>query len=395
MDLLGWFIFLFALLFSVMLHETGHFVTAKKFGMKCTRFFVGFGPTLWSTWRGETEYGIKALPIGGFVKIIGMHSLDDVDDPADEPRSFRRQPGWQRVIVLCAGSFMHYVLAFVLVVGLALTVGMEVGTTQLASVAPCVANTVAQLDNGTCGSAKPSPAKMVGLRAGDTITAFNGKPVSTSTQLSNAINAVKPGTVVTLTVRRGDQTLTLHPKLAQYPGGSGGYLGVGQTTVFQVPSPLGAVADFGSFTWQELSGSVHAIGALPSAIPKLFSKDRAQTTGGQVSSMVGVAEATGQAVAANVGWRYKAEYVLLLIAAVNVFVGAFNMLPLLPLDGGHVVAVLWEMIRSRFARMRGRADPGLVDMRKLLPVMFSIFMVLVFFSVIVLLADIVNPVNGA
>jgi membrane-associated protease RseP (regulator of RpoE activity) len=219
--------------------------------------------------------------------------------------------------------------------------------------------------------------------------------VSTSTQLSNAINAVKPGTVVTLTVRRGDQTLTLHPKLAQYPGGSGGYLGVGQTTVFQVPSPLGAVADFGSFTWQELSGSVHAIGALPSAIPKLFSKDRAQTTGGQVSSMVGVAEATGQAVAANVGWRYKAEYVLLLIAAVNVFVGAFNMLPLLPLDGGHVVAVLWEMIRSRFARMRGRADPGLVDMRKLLPVMFSIFMVLVFFSVIVLLADIVNPVNGA
>lgn len=393
MDLLGWFIFLFALLFSVMLHETGHFVMAKKFGMKCTRFFVGFGPTIWSTWRGETEYGIKALPVGGFVKIIGMHSLDDVDDPADEPRSFRRQPGWQRVIVLCAGSFMHYVLAFVLVVGLALTVGMEVGTTQLASVAPCVANTVAQLDNGTCGSPKPSPAKAVGLRVGDTITAINGKPVSNSTDLSNAINAAKPGTVVTLTVRRGDQTLTLHPALALYPGGSGGYLGIGQTTVFQVPSPFGAIKDFGSFVGQELSGSVHAIGALPGAIPKLFSKDRADTTGGQVTSMVGVAEATGQAVAAKVGWRYKAEYVLLLIAAVNVFVGAFNMLPLLPLDGGHVVAVLWEMIRSRFARLRGRPDPGLVDMRKLLPVMFSIFMVLVAFSVFVLLADIVNPLN--
>ena len=112
MDLIGWVIFLVALLFSVMLHETGHFVTAKKFGMKVTRYFVGFGPTLWSTRRGETEYGIKALPFGGFVKIIGMHSLDDVEDPADEPRSFRRQPAWQRIVVLCAGSFMHFVLAF-------------------------------------------------------------------------------------------------------------------------------------------------------------------------------------------------------------------------------------------------------------------------------------------
>jgi membrane-associated protease RseP (regulator of RpoE activity) len=393
MNLLGWLIFLFALLFSVMLHEAGHFVTAKKFGMKVTRFFVGFGPTIWSTWRGETEYGVKALPVGGFVKIIGMHSLDDVDDPADEPRSFRQQPAWQRIIVLCAGSFMHVVLAFVLVAGLALTIGMEIGTNQLASVAPCVAKTAAELNNGTCGSPKPSPAKLAGLKVGDTITAFNGKPVSNGTQLSNAINGAEPGSAVTLTVRRGDQTLTLHTKLAQYPGSSGGYLGIGQTTVFQIPSPLGAVTDFGSFFWQELSGSVHAIGALPSAIPKLFSENRANTTGGQVSSMIGVANATGQAVAANVGWRYKVEYVVLLIAALNVFVGAFNMLPLLPLDGGHVAAVAWEWFRSWFARLRGRADPGLVDMRKLVPVMFSIFMVLVFFSMVVLLADIVNPVN--
>ena len=119
MDLIGWVIFIVALLFSVMLHETGHFVTAKKFGMKVTRYFVGFGPTIWSTWRGETEYGIKALPFGGFVKIVGMTSLDEVDDPEDEPRSFRRHPAWQRIIVLCAGSFMHFVLAFVLIFGLA------------------------------------------------------------------------------------------------------------------------------------------------------------------------------------------------------------------------------------------------------------------------------------
>src|SRR5215471_1700150 len=130
MDLLGWVIFLVALLFSVMLHETGHFVTAKKFGMKATRYFVGFGSTLWSRRRGETEYGIKALPVGGFVKITGMTSMDDVD-PADEPRSFRAKPGWQRAIVLVAGSFMHFVIAFVLLWILAVGVGVadQSGTT--------------------------------------------------------------------------------------------------------------------------------------------------------------------------------------------------------------------------------------------------------------------------
>ena len=122
MEQLGWLIFLVALLFSVMLHETGHFMAAKKFGMKATQFFVGFGPTLWSFRRGETEYGVKAFPVGGFVKIIGMTSMDEVD-PDDEPRSFRRQPGWQRLIVLAAGSFMHFLLAAVMIFVLALTIG--------------------------------------------------------------------------------------------------------------------------------------------------------------------------------------------------------------------------------------------------------------------------------
>ena len=395
MDLLGWFIFLFALLFSVMLHETGHFVMAKKFGMKVTRYFVGFGPTLWSTWRGETEYGIKALPFGGFVKIIGMHSLDDVDDPADEPRSFRRQPAWQRIVVLCAGSFMHLVLAVVLLCGLALTIGIEnVDTTQLGAVSACLAPNGNDFANGTCGSShKPSPAKVAGLRVGDTITSFNGKPVSTWTEFTTAIKNTAPGTAVSLVVKRDGQTLTLHTTTAHVTGRAGSILGIGTATVFQVPSPLGALTFTGSFIGQQLSGSVHAIAALPSALPRLFSKDRTSTPGGQVSSVVGIANYTGQAVAANVGWRNKVEFVIQLVAALNIFVGAFNMLPLLPLDGGHVAAIVIERIRAWFARLRGRPDPGLVDMRKLVPVMFSIFMVLVFFSMVVLLADIVNPVN--
>jgi membrane-associated protease RseP (regulator of RpoE activity) len=396
MDLLGWVIFIVALLFSVMLHETGHFVTAKRFGMKVTRYFVGFGPTLWSTWRGETEYGVKALPLGGFVKIVGMTSLDEVD-PEDEPRSFRRHPAWQRIIVLCAGSFMHFVLAFLLIFGLALGIGIENdNTTQLGTISSCVASSSTALAKGTCtASDQPSPAKLAGLRAGDKVTAFDGTPVSNWTQLGNAIRRVRPGSPVSITVVRDGKTRTLHTTLASVSGRSGGYLGIAPTVVFSPANPVRAVQYTGSAFGQVIVGSVKAVAALPAALPKLFSKDRGNTAGGQVSSVVGAAEATGTAVAANVGWQYKVSFVLLLIASLNIFVGVFNMLPLLPLDGGHVAVVVWERIRAWFARLRGRPDPGLVDMAKLLPVSFSIFMVLMFFGVVLILADIVNPVNIA
>jgi membrane-associated protease RseP (regulator of RpoE activity) len=397
MDLIGWVIFLVALLFSVMLHETGHFVLAKKFGMKCTRYFVGFGPTIWSTQRGETEYGIKALPFGGFVKIIGMHSLDDVDDPADEPRSFRRQPGWQRILVLCAGSFMHFVLAFLLIFGLALGIGIENdNTTQLGTISTCVAANTAQLNNGTCtASDKASPAKLAGLRLGDEVTAFNGKPVSNWTQLGNEIRQAPAGSDAAITVKRGGRTLTLHATLASVSGRSGSYLGIAPTIVFQAANPIRAAQYAGTAFGQVIVGSVKAVAALPAALPKLFSKDRGNTAAGQVSSVVGAAEATGTAIAANVGWQFKVSFVLLLIASLNIFVGAFNMLPLLPLDGGHVAVVAWERIRAWFARLRKRPDPGLVNMAKLLPVSFSIFMILMVFGVMLVLADIVNPVNIA
>jgi membrane-associated protease RseP (regulator of RpoE activity) len=397
MDLIGWVIFLVALLFSVMLHETGHFVVAKKFGMKCTRYFLGFGPTLWSTQRGETEYGIKALPLGGFVKIIGMHSLDDVDDPADEPRSFRSHPGWQRILVLCAGSFMHFVLAFLLIFGLALGIGIENdNTTQLGTISTCVAANTTQLNNGTCTAAdQASPAKLAGLRLGDQVTAFNGKPVSNWTQLGNEIRQAPAGSDAAITVKRGSQTLTLHATLASVSGRSGSYLGIAPTVVFQAANPIRAAQYAGTSFGQVIVGSVKAVGALPGALPKLFSKDRGNTAAGQVSSVVGAAEATGTAIAANVGWQFKVSFVLLLIASLNIFVGAFNMLPLLPLDGGHVAVVVWERIRAWFARLRKRPDPGLVDMAKLLPASFSIFLIIMVFGVLLVLADIVNPVNIA
>jgi membrane-associated protease RseP (regulator of RpoE activity) len=393
-DVLGWLIFLVALLFSVMLHETGHFVTAKAFGMKCTRFFVGFGPTVWSTQRGETEYGIKALPVGGFVKIVGMTSIDDVDE-ADEPRSFRRAPGWQRLIVLAAGSFMHFVLAALLIFGLALGIGIENdSTTQLGTVTTCVPRNVQELDNGApcaAGEAK-APALLAGLKVGDTVTSFDGVRVSNWTQLTSAIKDVKPGQPVSLTVERDGKPLTLHTTLAEVPG-HGSYFGIAATTVFQRTSLPGAIGYVGTGFSQTISGSVSAIAGLPSAMTQLFSKDRSTTAAGNVTSIYGAARDTGEAVAANVGWQYKVSFVLLLIATLNIWVGILNMLPLLPMDGGHFAVVLWERVRAWFARLRNRPDPGMVDYTKLVPVSFGVFMILVVFSVLLILADIVNPVN--
>jgi len=395
MNLIGWVIFIVALLVSVMLHETGHFVLAKKFGMKVTRYFVGFGPTIWSTWRGETEYGIKALPFGGFVKIVGMHSLDDPDDPADEPRSFRNKPGWQRIAVLSAGSAMHFLLALVLIFGLALVVGIaNDNTTQLGTVSTCVPKNVTALDNGTCTGSDPvSPARQAGLQAGDRVVAFNGHPVSNFTQLGDEIRAVPAWSPVTITVKRDGKLVTLTTVVAGIPGRSGSYLGIAPAVVFQVASPLSAIDYAGTTFGQVLSGSAQAVAALPGALPKLFAKDRSSTAGGQVSSVVGAAEATGTAVGSNAGWQYKVSFVLLLIASLNIFVGAFNMLPLLPLDGGHIAVIIYERIRAWLARLRGRPDPGLADIAKLLPFSFSLFLILILFSLVLVSADIVNPIN--
>jgi membrane-associated protease RseP (regulator of RpoE activity) len=394
-DALGWLIFLVALLVSVMLHESGHFVAAKRFGMKCTRYFIGFGPTLWSTWIGETEYGIKALPLGGFVKIVGMTSLDEVE-PEDEARSFRRAPGWQRLIVLAAGSFMHFVIAAVLIFGLAFTIGIEDETTQLGTVSACVPATAAEvLNDAACTSGEAaSPASLAGLKVGDQVTAFNGTPTSTWSQLKSEIMDVKADTPITLTVIRHGQTLTLNTRLASVPG-YGSYFGIASTgaTIFHRPGLLGSIEYVGTGFSEVVSGSVSSLAQLPAALPSLFSSDRSQTAAANVSSVVGAARDTGEAVASNAGWEQKVTFVLLLIASLNIFVGVFNMLPLLPMDGGHVAVVIWERVKAWIFRLRGRPDPGMVDYRKLVPLSFGIFLVLVVFGTMLILADIINPVN--
>jgi membrane-associated protease RseP (regulator of RpoE activity) len=391
--LVGWIIFIAALLISITLHEAGHLITAKKFGMKATQFFAGFGPTLWSTRKGETEYGIKAIPVGGFVKIIGMTSLEDVD-PEDEPRSLRSKPGWQRVIVLAAGSFMHFLLAAVLLFGLFLGVGQaNQNTTKIGIVDNCVP---ASQTATSCQAADArSPARLAGLRVGDTIVAFAGKPVHSWNDLATAIRDKKVGSTAAVTVLRGGKQVTVQARLTAIKGRSGAFLGIAPTIVFQhAGQPVQAVTATGSFFGTVVSGYVTELGNLPKAIPKLFSHNRANTAGGQVSSIVGAGDATGQVLGANLGWQEKVTFTVLIIASLNIVVGLFNLLlPLLPLDGGHIAVVLYERLRANVARLRGRPDPGLVDMRKLLPVSFGIFAVLIFISLMLITADLVNPVH--
>jgi membrane-associated protease RseP (regulator of RpoE activity) len=323
-----------------------------------------------------------------------MTSLDEVE-PRDEARSFRRAPGWQRLIVLTAGSFMHFVIAAVLIFGLALGLGVVNGnSTQLATVATCVPASEQALQNGTScpAGSDNSPAARAGLRVGDTVTAFDGTPVSSWDRLTSEINKVKPGTPVTLTVDRNGHPVTLHTTLVNVSG-HGSYLGVAPAVVYQRQSVLGSVKYVGTGFSEVITGSASALKALPSAVPELFSKNRSSTAAGNVSSVVGAARETGQAVASSASWQAKVEFVLLLIASLNIFVGVLNLLPLLPLDGGHIAVVLYERVRAWFARLRHHADPGLVDYRKLVPVSFGVFLVIIAFGTMLILADIVNPVN--
>jgi membrane-associated protease RseP (regulator of RpoE activity) len=389
--LLGVVIFILALLISIMLHEAGHFVMAKKFHMKVTQFFVGFGQTVWSRMRGETEYGVKALPLGGYVKIVGMTALEQVD-PADEARSFRRQPAWQRAIVLVAGSFMHFALAFVLLFILAIGIGVT-NTTVIGSVSKCLPQTVKQLDHGTCvPGAAASPAGAAGIQAGDKIVSIAGKPTHNWTQLGNVIRAQPAGQPVPVVVDRHGRDVALSVTPGTVSGRKGSYLGI-EDKLFQRIGPIGAVSYAGTTWGQVLVGSAQAAEKLPAAIPDLFAKDRAKTAGGDVSSIVGAANDAGQVVSAGGGWQFTVSDLLLIVISLNIFVGAFNLLPLLPLDGGHLAIVIYERARAEVNKIRGRPDPGLVDMQKLIPLSVGVFALLVGLGIVLIAADIFNPVH--
>ncbi|MFC6886765.1 MULTISPECIES: M50 family metallopeptidase [Actinomadura] len=392
--LLGAAAFVVALLASVMLHEAGHLLTAKRFGMKATQYFVGFGPTLWSRRRGETEYGVKAIPLGGFVKIVGYTPLEEVD-PADRGRAFYRQPASRRAVVIGAGVVANFAVAFLLLALMAMTVGVRDQGTVTATVDEVTACVPADLQ-GECGKGRPpSPAASAGLRAGDRVVSFNGVRVNDEwARLRDAIDASEPGRTVPVVVQRGGARTTLYVRLAEVGGAP--FVGMAAKVVgagYDRTGPAGAVRFAGRAIGTSLEGIGRTLADLPSAIPKLFSPERASTPGGQVGSVVGATDVSGQIFSSEGSARDKLALFLSLVVSVNIFLGALNVLPLLPLDGGHLAVVAYERVRVRINRLRGRPDSGTVDLTRLMPLTYLAVLVLVGLGVLLILADLVNPLK--
>jgi membrane-associated protease RseP (regulator of RpoE activity) len=386
--LLGAVAFIVALLLSVVLHEAGHLVTAKRFGMKASQFFAGFGATLWSRRRGETEYGIKAIPLGGFVKIVGYTPLEPIE-PADEPRAFYRQPAPRRAAVIVAGVVMNLLLAFLLLVGLAMGLGIPsdgAATTVVRRVSPCVATS-----DACTARDQVSPSRKAGLKPRDRIVSFGGRPVKDWNQLAAAIRGAKPGTPVTVVVERHGARISLSATVADL--GGNGYFGVEPTARIDRLGPISAVTFAGRFMGQMTASIGGIVVDIPHAIPKLFGHDRASTPGGQAGSIVGGAEASGQVFSSSDTWRDKFTTFILLVVSLNLFVGLLNLVPLLPLDGGHLAVVCYERIKALIFRLRGRPDPGPVDMTKLMPLTYVAVTLLVGLGVLLILADVINPLK--
>jgi membrane-associated protease RseP (regulator of RpoE activity) len=408
--LLGVVLFALAILISVSLHEAGHMVTAKKFGMKVTRYFVGFGPTIWSFKRGETEYGLKAIPLGGFCKIVGMTPQDDDVKPEDESRVMWRFPVWKRTVVMSAGSVTHFGLAIVALWLAAVFMGLPnpdfPATEEQAREEPAVVAVtdcvIVEYVSRACETTDPaSPAAQAGLRDGDRILAVNGAPVQTWGDMLEVVRGVEPG-AATVTYERDGVTSTVDAELAAVqrpalgsddgPLGTVAALGVGlriEKPGMVTYGPLEAFGATGDYLRQMAIGTAQAMMRIPEKIPALW----ASITGAERDintpiSVVGASRLGGEAVA-NDAW----ELFVLLFISLNFFVGVFNLLPLLPLDGGHIAIIWFEKLRSWLYAVFGRPDPGRVDYFKLMPLTYAVLLVGGAFTLLTITADVVNPIT--
>jgi membrane-associated protease RseP (regulator of RpoE activity) len=430
--ILGVLVIVLGLAVSIGLHEVGHLVPAKLFGVKVTQYMIGFGPTLFSRRRGETEYGVKAIPMGGYISMIGMFPpakaggavrnastgffntlVQDARDVSaetigdDDARSFYRLPVWKRIIIMTGGPAMNFVIA--IVVFAIVLCGFGLGTTAIGSISQCVLP--ATSERQTCeASDEPGPGVTAGFEEGDIITAIDGEPVS-SWDESTAIIQKSPGKTLSVEVQRdgGQTTLTVVPLLAERyeQDASGkkvldddgqpvtqevGFVGIGPKQEFIQQSPAAVLP----FVGENIANVVNLILHLPQRLIDVanaaFGPGERDPNG--PISVVGVGRAAGEiASIEEVPLGAKVASLLGLIGSLNVALGVINLVPLMPLDGGHIAGALWEGIRRFFAKLFHRRDPGPVDTARLMPLTFAVVIVLGAMSALLIYADIVKPIN--
>ena len=428
----GVVVFFLGLMASIALHEVGHMWPAKKFGVKVTEYFVGFGRRVWSVRRGETEYGVKAVPLGGYVKLVGMlppgkGDRTDADHPSrvrasntgmftqlvadaraaeyelvrpgDEDRLFYRKPWWQKLVIMSGGPLMNVVIATGLFAVLIMGIGVPGNPTlTVETVSDCVVP--ADRQEQTCQPGDPvSPAREAGLRPGDVITTFNGDEVADWDELTALIRDNDEGDAVIGIERDGEpQDLTTNTTVSTREVLDDpqafvevGFLGVSPTQPYVRGSPVDVARTMGSLL--QATGAAlldmpeRMVGVAQSAVGAEREQDSPM-------SVVGASRVAGELVTDERSpWTARVSDVVGLLAGVNLFIAVFNFLPILPLDGGHIAGALYEALRRGWARLLGRPDPGYFDVGRLLPVAYAFGLLLFVMGVLLVWTDIVNPVR--
>ncbi|MCS0499420.1 M50 family metallopeptidase [Protaetiibacter mangrovi] len=432
---LGIVIVAVGLALSIGLHELGHLIPAKRFGVKVAQYMIGFGPTLFSRRKGETEYGFKLIPLGGYISMAGMYppakdgdgaartastgffdtlvqdardqSADTVE-AGDEDRVFYKLPVHKRIVIMLGGPVMNLLIAIVLYTVVLCGFGVYQSSTTLGSVSECIATDASQTE---CTAADPAaPAAAAGLKPGDRLVSIDGTPIESWDQAS-AIIREHPGDTIAFVVERDGAQVTLDvtPLLTERPvvdangtvvvDGDGntvtsevGFIGVGPASE-KVQQPVTAVIPA---VWD----NTVAVGKIIVTLPQRLVQVAQAAFGGEERdpngpiSVVGVGRLAGEITSLDSApIADRAAGLIQMLAALNVALFVFNLIPLLPLDGGHVAGAIWEAIRRRIAAIRGRPDPGPVDIAKLIPLTLAIVAVLALSSGLLIYADIVNPVT--
>ena len=430
---IGVLVIVVGLAVSIGLHEIGHLLPAKLFGVRVTQYMIGFGPTIWSKRRGETEYGVKAIPLGGYISMIGMFPpakgervqadstgffrglVQDARDssmesitPGDEDRAFYRLPVWKRVIIMFGGPFMNLVLAIALFGVLLMGFGLPQNSTTVGSVNECVLP--ATSERQACEPGDPAaPGAEAGIRPGDRIVSLDGVPVESWEQSTQIIRA-HPGDELVLVVERdgAERTLTVIPALSEryaltadgevQTDASGdpvtveaGFVGIGAATE-RVAQPVTEVLPA---VGENVAGVAGIILNLPQRMIDVanaaFGPGERDPNG--PISVVGVGRVAGEIAAIDeIPVVDKAAGFIGILASLNIALFVFNLVPLLPLDGGHIAGALWEAIRRGFAKLFRRPDPGPVDLAKLMPLTLAVVVVLGGMSALLIYADIVKPI---